>query len=100
MIQFNFRIFLRLHFRNDFTPHTGFRQHVGFIHGGYLTPAHFSRFKSLPGNPFHFRPGVEVYIRCSLHAVNHSRFVMGAEVNAAGQFTDDQQVRIFHPLRF
>ena len=98
MVQFHVGIVLFLHFRHNAAPHARFGQHVRLVDGRYLAAALLRRFEGLAGNAFHFGTGVEVHVGRRFHAVHEGRLIVGAEIDAARQFADDEQVRAGHAV--
>ena len=90
VVELDFRIFLGLHFSDDFAPHTAGAEYVGLINAGYLAAAFFGSLEGEARNAFYLRAGVQLDVACFLNAVGvEVRFGMLAEVDAAGQLTHD-----------
>ena len=85
--------------RHHLAPQLGGFQHVGLVHRGHPAPPAAGGVEGHPGDAFDLRSGVDQGVDAPFAAVGLGGDALGVpEVDAAGQFAHDHEVRPLHHL--
>ena len=99
MVEFHARK-VRVDFGDDIAPQLRHFQHVGLVHGGDLVAALDGEIERHASNADDLPLVVDVRIDAPATAVIEGDAARFAEVDAAGEFADDQNVQPGHQFRF
>ena len=98
MLQLDIGILLG-HFDNRAPPEPRAFQDIGLVNRGHLFAPVSSRLEGEVGDTAHFALAINHRIQRLFLAVTRPSFPRRAEVDAAGQLADDEQVSSFKPFR-